>query len=272
MGIFAVRIGQSRRQRRHPNGARFSGREISRTAPLWFPAYVTNVISLRAPIRDIIGAMNSPIDLKHLITRIPFKVEPKLDGGFIARASDPSVTPIEAPTREELHQKIVAALRAEFPQLNAPNGQNIDLSVQLRAGNDDFSVSSNPNESAGTENPIDLANPALEKVLNFAAKHLAPELAKQLAEQGGATSFQVRINNKTAIRVNAGSQGLTFGDPQNQALQNAPGGFPKLDAAAGLIDGHPITPEPSNIGKIFKIIVWAISIGALAYIYVLSRH
>ena len=241
-------------------------------APLSFPAHVTNVINLRAPIRDIIGAMNSPIDLKHLITRIPFKVEPKPDGGFIARASDPSVTPIEAPTREELHQKIVATLRAEFPQLNAPNGKNIDLSVQLKTGDDDFSVSTNPNESGTTENPVDLANPTLEKVLNFAAKHLAPELAKQLAEQGGATSFQVRINNKTAIRVNSGPQGLTFGDPKNQALQNAPGGFPKLDAAAGLIDGHPITPEPSNIGKIFKIIVWAIIIGALAYIYILSRH
>ena len=243
-------------------------------APLSFPTPdITNVIKPSDAIRAIIGAMNSPIDLKLLVARIPFKIEPKPDGGFIARASDPTVAPIEASTREELTQKILAAVRSEFPELQIPaGGKNVQVSVQLKNGNDEFSVSTNPNETAGAEHAIDIANPALEKLLGFATKHFAPELLKQLAEQGGTTSFQLTVNNKTAIRVNSGPQGLTFGAAKNPAVQNPSGEIQKLDAGAGLIDGHPITPEPSNFGKILKIIVWVMIIGVIVYLFLLSRQ
>ena len=214
--------------------------------------------------------MNSPIDLKHIIARIPFKIEPKPDGGFIAHASDLTVAPIEAPTREELHQKIVAALKAEFPQLDVPNGKNVDLSIQLNDGKDQY-FSTNANNPAGTENAVDITNPALEKVLNFATKHLAPELVKQLAEQGGTTSFQLTINNKTAIRVNSGPQGLTFGAQKNPAPQNPSSVNPQLDPGAGLIDGHPITPEPGNIGKVLKIAVVTLILSGLLYFFLHYR-
>jgi hypothetical protein len=39
-----------------------------------------------------------------------------------------------------------------------------------------------------------------------------------------------------------------------------------------VIDGQPITPEPSNIGRVLKIIVWVIILGVFAYLYFLSRH
>ena len=146
------------------------------------------------------------------------------------------------------------------------------MSLELKTGDDEFFVSNNPNSAANTSSINDQQNRALEQLLGFAAKHLAPDLAKQLAAQAGTASFQLRVNNKTALRVNAGPQGLTFGAPKNPALQNAPSEIAQLDAGTGLIDGHPITPEPSNIGKIFKIMVWAIIIGVLAYIFVLSRH
>ena len=66
------------------------------------------------------------MELKHL-TKIIYRIEPKPEGGgFIARAADPAVPPIEAPTREELQQKIQAEifgkLAAEFPGLKLSLG------------------------------------------------------------------------------------------------------------------------------------------------------
>jgi len=217
--------------------------------------------------------MDSPIDLKHLIQRIPFKIEPKPDGGFIARATDPTVLPIEAPTREELHQKILAAVSAEFPELGIPgDGKKINVSFQIKTSNGGFSFSSNPDASAGTTNAAESMNPALERLLNFASKHLAPEIAKQVASQAGAASFKLTINEKTALGVNSTTQALTFGSPKNPGLQNQASDIPTLNAGTGTIDGRPITPEPSNLSRMFKLIVWAMILGAVAYLYVLSRR
>ena len=64
------------------------------------------------------------MELKRLITHFTYRIEPKPEGGFIAHATDPTVPPLEAPTREELQQKIQAniatALAAEFPGLKLP--------------------------------------------------------------------------------------------------------------------------------------------------------
>jgi hypothetical protein len=62
------------------------------------------------------------MEIKRLITHFTYRIEPKPEGGFIAHATDPSVPPLEAPTREELQQKIQAniatAVAAEFPGRN----------------------------------------------------------------------------------------------------------------------------------------------------------
>ena len=64
------------------------------------------------------------MDLKRLITHFTYQIEAKPEGGFIAHASDPTLEPLEAPTRMELQQKIQqnisAALANEFPGLKLP--------------------------------------------------------------------------------------------------------------------------------------------------------
>ena len=237
------------------------------------PSDITNVIRTPLPSRVTITVMDRPTDLKHLIQRIPFKIEPKPDGGFIARATDPTVPPIAAPTREELQQKILAAVRAELPELDIPgNGKKINVSLQVKTSNGGFSFSSNSGTSAGAANAADFTNPALEKLLSFASRHLAPELAKQLALQAGKASFKLTIDEQTAVGVHPAAQGRTFGSSKDPALQNPANDIPTLDAATGTIDGRPITPEPSNLGRIFKFIVWVMILGVLAYLYLLSRH
>ena len=65
------------------------------------------------------------MDLKRIISTFTYRIEPNPQGGFIAHANDPNLPPIEAPTREELQQKIQAnisaALAREFPGLNLPS-------------------------------------------------------------------------------------------------------------------------------------------------------
>jgi len=232
-------------RRRHPERSRFSGgaRDLRATS---LPSDITNVIRTHLPSHATIILMDSPIDLKHIIQRIPFKIEPKPGGGFIAHATDPTVQPIEASTREELHQKILAAVSAEFPELGIPGeGKKINVSLLVKTSNGGFSFSSNPDASARITNAADSVNPALEKLLGFAFRHLAPKLAKQ---------------------------GLTLDSPKNPALPSQASDIPMLDAGTGTIDGRPITPEPNNLGRIFKFIVWAMILGVLAYLYLLSRH
>ena len=234
---------------------------------------ITNVIRIPLSFRANICLMNSPIDLKHVIARIPYKIEPKPDGGFIARASDPMVAPIEAPTREELHQKILAAVSSQFSELGIPaGGKNVHVSFKINTGKEQFSVSTIPNEAPGPEQGINIANLALDKLLSFAAKHLSPELAEQMTKQGITTSFNLTVSNKTAVQVNSGPQGLTFAGPKSSVVQNKSSDIPQFEAGVGLIDGQPITPEPSNIGKILKLIVCVMILGVLAYLYLLSRH
>src|SRR5438445_9015932 len=70
------------------------------------------------------------MELKRLISHLTYRIEPKPGGGFMAHPSDPSVAPIEAPTREELQKKIqeniLAGLSVQFPGLKLPV-ENEDL-------------------------------------------------------------------------------------------------------------------------------------------------
>src|SRR5690242_4413891 len=76
------------------------------------------------------------MDLKRLVTQFAYKIEPKPEGGFIARATDPSVPPLEASTRQELQhmiqQRVFSALTAEFPQLRpSADGKTRELEFHI---------------------------------------------------------------------------------------------------------------------------------------------
>ena len=64
------------------------------------------------------------MQLKHLIQQFSYRIESKPECGFIARATDPTVPPLEAPTREQLQEKIqenlIVALSEAFPSLKLP--------------------------------------------------------------------------------------------------------------------------------------------------------
>jgi hypothetical protein len=75
------------------------------------------------------------MELKHLIKSFTYRIEPKPEGGFVARAIEPSVPPLEAATREELQKMIQArvaeAMAAEFPGLKLPLDKNVAAKISL---------------------------------------------------------------------------------------------------------------------------------------------
>jgi len=123
------------------------------------------------------------MELKRLISHFTYRIEPKPGGGFIARPADPSVAPLEAPTREELQKKIqensVAGLSAQFPGLKLPL-ENRDLQFAFhieRKPEGGFVIhSSDPNPQpieVLTHN--DIESRFAEKIIGFVGKHLTPE-------------------------------------------------------------------------------------------------
>lgn len=83
---------------------------------------------------------------KRIVRDLTYNIEPKPEGGFIARATDPTVAPVEAPTREELLQKIkaeaTANLASEFPGLKLPLGKREFIFHCERTSGNGFAIPS----------------------------------------------------------------------------------------------------------------------------------
>jgi hypothetical protein len=224
------------------------------------------------------------MDLKRLITHFAYRIEPKPEGGFIAHATDPSVPPIEAPTRLELQQKIqqniVSALSAEFPALKlALENKQTELNFHVeRKPDGGFAIhSADPNVGViEGASQAEVESHFLEKFLGFAGKHLMPEFSQALASQVNSGNIKVVVNRKTAITFNSGSHKMNLGTSQNPTLN----GFaqPKdsitpadLGVLNGTLDNAPITPESSNVGKVFRLILALLIVGAMVYFFLRYR-
>ena len=219
------------------------------------------------------------MQLKNLITRFVYRIEPKPEGGFIARSSDPSVPALEASTRQELQQRIqqtiLSGLAAEFPGLKLPaNGTRTEFAFHVEHGPDGaFSIhSADGVTQAGSQS--EFQNQFLEKFLSFAGKHLTPELSQALS-QANAGDVKVLVN-KTIFSTNGGgspkisvgaAQLLPFGvslQGTNSAsaltLNNAK---PNQVSIGGTIGNSAIVPGKSNFGNFF---IFAVTIAILAVV------
>ena len=235
------------------------------------------------------------MELKQLISHFTYRIEPKPGGGFIAHSSDPSVAPLEAPTREELQQKIQenirASLSAQFPGLKLPaENQNAQFSfhIEHRPGGGFAIHSSDPNaEPIEVLTHNDMQSRFAEKIIGLVGKHLTPELSQALAAQGKTGEIKVVVNRATGFSVNTGSHKFSVGLARNQAspasASNAtanatatidtatPGPTDGvLQRSGGTISSNPIIPETRSSSKIFQFLLVALAAMALAYFF--SHH
>ena len=159
------------------------------------------------------------MELKSLITHFTYRIEPKPEGGFIAHNSDPTVPPLEAPTREELQRKIqeniAAGLASEFPGLKLPlENQQLKFAFHIeRKPGGGFAIHSADPDAPLIEGATheEIESHFAEKLIAFVGKHFIPELSQALAAQGSG-EIKVFVNRKTGFTVNAGSHTIQIDD------------------------------------------------------------
>jgi hypothetical protein len=229
------------------------------------------------------------MELQRLISHFTYRIEPKPGGGFMAHPSDPSVAPIEAPTREELQKKIqeniLAGLSAQFPGLKLPV-ENEDLQFAFhieRKPEGGFVIhSSDPNvEPIEVLTHNDMESHFAEKIIGFVGKHLTPELSQALAAQGNSGDIKVFVNRKTGVTVNAGSHTLSLGLARNltaptsmsktTTIIEAANAKPTDGSSGGMISNTPIVPEASSSGKVFRFLLLVLVAAALLYFFLHYR-
>jgi hypothetical protein len=235
------------------------------------------------------------MDLKRLVTHFTYRIEPRPEGGFIAHATDPTVPPLEASTREELQQKIqaniAASLASEFPGLKLPlENQELKFAFHIeRKPGGGFTIrSADPNaqpiEGATHE---EIESHFAEKLLAFVGKHFMPELSQALAAQGNSGDIKVFVNRKAGFTVNTGSDTLSLGlaqelvprgsiQPAEAKIEDAKLGEAKTTNAdfgnlRETIDNSPITPETSSSWTIFRFLLALLIIGAMMYFFLHYR-
>ena len=229
------------------------------------------------------------MELKRLITHFTYRIAPKPEGGFIAHATDPTVPPLEAPTREELQRKIqaniAAGLASEFPGLKLPlENQQLKFAFHIeRKPGGGFAIhSADPNiqpiEGATHE---DIESHFAEKLIAFVGKHFMPELSQALAAQGNSGDIKVFVNRKTRASVYAGSQELSFGTTQGpptdgsiqlddtkiEDLKLVDAKTTSADFSSAALANSPITPETSSSWSIFRFLLALLIIAALMYFF-----
>jgi hypothetical protein len=242
------------------------------------------------------------MDLKQLITHFTFRIEPKPGGGFIAHATDPSVPPLEAATREELQQKIQAQIRValsqEFPGLKMQlDGKQPNFSFHIeRKPEGGFEIHSTDPNSAPTiaANHDEVESHFAEKFLAVMGKQILPQLAPGLAAQLASGNIKVFINQKTGLTVTSGSQPAlsntqefagnsspapfqpgvtapTFSSSSSSSGFQGPSSSVSNSEALSNTDDSPIKPEPSGSWAFLRIVFVLAVIAVIAYFFLYHR-
>ena len=231
------------------------------------------------------------MELKQLISHFTYRIEPKAGGGFIAHPADPSVAPLEAPTREELQKKIqqnvLAGLSAQFPGLKQPlDNQNLQFAfhIEHKPGGGFVIHSSDPKaEPIEILTHSDMQSRFAEKLIDFVGKHLTPELSQALAAQGNSGEIKVSVRN-TGVTVDAGSHTLSLGAARNLTAPSSisdattvieAGNSKPTDGVSGglgsTLSNAPIVPEGSSGGKLYRFLFLVLVAAALVYFFLHYR-
>ena len=247
------------------------------------------------------------MEFKHLVNKYVYHIEPQPGSGFIARAADPSVPPLEAATREELQEKIQAAIFArlsdEFPGLTLPlksEGKQFAFHVERNAqGGFDIHTSSDSGASPVTAATHDeVESHFAEKLVALLGKHFAPELAAQ----GAAGDIKVFVkttgftltsggNREAALSLlglssAAGSEAGLAEDKSSAAPQlSSPSvdttaskpSFGHRNLADAFADDGPISRQPITVGNdrssaVVRFLLALLIVAAVMYFLFLRHH
>lgn len=232
------------------------------------------------------------MEIKRLAEKYVYRIEAKPEGGFIARATDPKVPPIEAATRDELRQKIQSTvldgLGADFPGLKLPAGSGeMKFSFHVEKQPDgSFDIhSSDPATAplnAATHDQVE--SHFAEKLIEFAGKHMLQEVPEALRAQMASGDIKVFVKKSsgftfttsrssdgtTQLGSSATVQGSSSAVPTGVVISNRSSGA-ILGSSGTRIDSSPITPGNEGSGKFLRIFLVLLALAAVAFFFLKYR-
>ncbi len=218
------------------------------------------------------------MEFKQTISKFVYRIEAKPEGGFIARSSDPSVTPIEGSTRAEVEQKVQASISAalgqQFPALKAvleKQGIKTTYHVDAKPGGGFVINSSDP-----AHEPIEAAS--LEKIEHFInskffsylMSKMPPELSQQLASQLSSGGLNVVVNRKFTVTTGSGTRtpfSTESGSSSSLNVDSAPSREEFLQPSPSSTDGSPVIRyEKGGLGRFFAILLALVAVAGTLYV------
>jgi hypothetical protein len=226
------------------------------------------------------------MDFNYLTQKFVYRIEAKPEGGFIARAADPTVPPLEAATREELQQKIqakvITALGERVAGLKIPvsSKQHGDWEFHIdRKPGGGFNVHSEQ-QGPSTVDPVtqQKVDHVAEELLGFVDKHF-PDLSKALAEKvaGQNTKIFTEQGHVTPAESSSldGAQVLLPTRPLQASDGSGgyikPGAIENSSSNSAAFANTPITPEAGGNWKLFRLLLLLATVAALLYFFLLRR-
>src|SRR3954470_18885209 len=194
------------------------------------------------------------MEIRRTISRVIYRIEPKPEGGFIARCDDPTVPPLEGASRFELEQqikdKITSEVESQIPGLKISLEKKV---VSFDNKSDGSSIS-----QAGVEGG---AKEAVEQWLTDKAaalveKKLPPELLEQLKNQNSGdikfkvTKFGGKANFRREYVISKGNAGPLLsrflGGQKNSGALPPTAPVSSSFSNTSLDGNSPITPASSS--------------------------
>jgi len=225
------------------------------------------------------------MELKHIVQRCVYRIEPKPEGGFIARASDPSVAPIEGATREEVQQqiqsKLVATLGEAFPGLKIPEpgGKQVSYAMHVdRKPGGGFSVhTDNPGTPGFNPAAQEKFDHYAEELIGFVNQHF-PHLSEQISLQLVGRELQVfttTTSSSTKLclplsQMLVPTQTMQAGG-QGRDTSADPGVIRSSGLDPALLTNAPITPEASKSGPGLRLVLFALMVAVMMYFVFFRR-
>lgn len=224
------------------------------------------------------------MELQKIIGTFCYRVEPKPEGGFIARCSDPSQQSIEGPTRMEVEQKIRERISSElasnFPQLKDvfdPHTIQHTYHIETKPGGGFLVQSDDPargNIEASTRERLE--DLVVSKFVSHLIEKLPPDAVQQFSTQVGGGSVKLTVNRKVTFSPRDAS-----GAMPSQVPGATPSGgsfvetneFPPSSPPVVLgNDPSPVTRyESSGFGTGFVIPLLVLAVIAITYFFLHHR-
>jgi hypothetical protein len=225
------------------------------------------------------------MEFKRLFSQFTYHIEAKPEGGFIARAGDPTLPPLEASTQMELRQKIQDSIKAsvatQFPGLKLPENKRISFHLERQADGNFAIHSSDPNSQSTSATHNEVESHFAEKMFSLFGKqildHLPPELASQippeLATQLGSGDVKVFVTASGAQRGSTSpSQSGVPQPPSSTTTPQFNGTISNSNVGINASDNSPITPARSNSGPIIRFLLTLLLLFGIMYIYLHWRR